>query len=171
MRARLALATGDLDAARVALRELQRLGENVAEPQSIEPRAEIEADAAGRAHALGERYEPALDGIAAALREGAGDTHNREARAWRAMADAELTRRRALLGEAPADAGAWDAAARAFDALALPLLAAYARFRAGEALVAAGDRAGAAAPLRAAAATARETGAALIGEDVAALAR
>jgi ATP/maltotriose-dependent transcriptional regulator MalT len=215
MRARLALATGDLDAARVALRELQRLGENVAEPQSIEPRAEIEvelavrtdrlddaravlsraapliihsdeaprllrmswmaqrveADAAGRAHALGERYEPALDGIAAALRERAGDTHNREARAWRAMADAELTRRRALLGEAPADAGAWDAAARAFDALALPLLAAYARFRAGEALVAAGDRAGAAVPLRAAAATARETGAALIGEDVAALAR
>ena len=87
------------------------------------------------------------------------------------MADAELGRRRALLGEAPADAGPWDELAGAFDALALPLPAAYARYRAGEALVAAGDRAGAAERLRAAAATAAETGAALIGEDVAALAR
>ena len=61
--------------------------------------------------------------------------------------------------------------ARAFDAIALPLPATYARFRAGEALVTAGDRAAAAVPLRAAAATAARTGAALIGEDVAALAR
>ena len=52
MRARLALVTGDLDTARVALRELQRQGENVSEPQWIEPRAEIEVELAVRADRL-----------------------------------------------------------------------------------------------------------------------
>ena len=131
----------------------------------------VEAEAAGRAHALGEPYAPALDDVAAALRERAAATHVDEASAWGRMADAELARRRTLLGDAPADATPWEEAARAFDAISLPLPATYARFRAGEALVSAGDRAAAAIPLRAAAATAAETGAALIGEDVAALAR
>jgi DNA-binding CsgD family transcriptional regulator len=131
----------------------------------------VEADAAGRAQALGERYEPALDEVAAALRRRGGRTRLDEARAWGAMAAAELARRRTLLGEAPADARPWEDVARAFDAIALPLPAAYARFRAGEALVVAGDRSAAAVPLRSAAATAERTGAALIGEDVAALAR
>ena len=131
----------------------------------------VEADAAGRARALGEPYEPALDAVAEQLRERAARTRSDEARAWDGMATAELARRRTLLGDAAADARPWEDAARAFDALALPLPAAYARFRAGEALVTAGDRAAAALPLRAAAATAAQTGAALIGEDVAALAR
>jgi DNA-binding CsgD family transcriptional regulator len=87
------------------------------------------------------------------------------------MAAAELSRRRTLLGDAPADARPWEEAAHAFDAIALPLPAAYARYRAGEAHVTAGDRAAAAVPLRAAAASADATGFALIGEDIAALAR
>jgi hypothetical protein len=131
----------------------------------------VEADAAGRAHALGEPYEPVLDATAATLRERAARTRFDEACAWAGMAAAELSRRRALLGDAPADPGPWEDVARAFDAIGLPLPAAYARFRAGEAHVTAGDRAAAAVPLRAAAATAAETGAALIGDDVAALAR
>jgi DNA-binding CsgD family transcriptional regulator/tetratricopeptide (TPR) repeat protein len=132
----------------------------------------VEAEAAGRAHALGEPYEPALDDVAAALRERA-EVRPRfdEACAWGGMAAAELARRRTLLGDAPADADPWREVARAFDAIGLPLPGAYARFRAGEAHVAAGDRAAAAVPLRDAAATAERTGAALIGEDVAALAR
>ncbi len=131
----------------------------------------VEADAAGRAHALGEPYEPVLDALSAALRERAAGARYDEACAWGGMATAELARRRTLLGDAPADAGPWDEVARAFDAIALPLPAAYARFRAGEAHVTAGDRAAAAVPLREAAAIAERTGAALIGEDVAALAR
>jgi DNA-binding CsgD family transcriptional regulator/tetratricopeptide (TPR) repeat protein len=215
MRARLALVSGDLDAARDALRALVGVSAHVVEPQWIEPltgidvelalrddrlddaraalrRAaplivhadecsrllrmawlaqRVEADAAGRARALGETYAPALDGIAAELRERAGATRNREAGALAVIADAELARRRALLGDAPADPRGFEQAARAFEALSLPLSTAYALYRAGEALVAAGDRAGAAAPLRAAAAIADATGAALIGGDVAALAR
>ena len=132
----------------------------------------VEAEAAGRARALGEPYEPVLDEVAAALRERA-EARPRfdEACAWGGMAAAELARRRTLLGDAPADAAPWEEVALAFDAISLPLSAAYARFRAGEALVTAGDRAAAAVPLRAAAAVAAETGALLIGADVAALAR
>jgi ATP/maltotriose-dependent transcriptional regulator MalT len=132
----------------------------------------IEAEAAGRAQALGERHEPLLDDVASRLRARA-EMRARfdEARAWGGMADAELQRRHTLLGDAPADAGRWDEVAAAFDAISLPLPAAYARFRAAEAHVTAGDRAAAMAPLRAAAASAARTGAALIGGDVAALAR
>src|SRR5215207_5795118 len=111
----------------------------------------VEAEAAGRAHALGEPYAPALDDAAATLRERAeARPRFNEACAWGAMAAAELQRRRALLGDAPADAAPWEEAARAFEQLALPLPATYARYRDAEALVAAGDRAAAAAPLRAA---------------------
>ena len=132
----------------------------------------VEADTAGRAQALGEAYEPALDTAAATLKERAeARPRFNEACAWGAMAAAEFSRRRMLLGDAPADSGPWEAAALAFDALALPLASAYARFRAGEALVTAGDRAAATVQLRAAAAIAAQTGAALLGDDVAALAR
>jgi ATP/maltotriose-dependent transcriptional regulator MalT len=131
----------------------------------------VEAEAAGRARALGEPYEPALDDAAAALRgRGAELARFDEACAYETLAGAERARRRTLLGEAPADADAWLAAATEFDSLGLPIPVAYARFRAGEALVTAGDRVAAAAPLRAAAASAAETGAALIAGDVAALA-
>ena len=132
----------------------------------------VEAEAAGRAHALGEAYAPVLDEAAARLRERA-EARPRfdEACAWGGMAAAELQRRRTLLGDAPADAAPWLEAAAAFDAIALPIPAAYARFRAAEALVTGGDRAGAAVPLRAAARVATSTGAALIAGDIAALAR
>jgi hypothetical protein len=110
----------------------------------------VEAEAAGRARALGEPYEPALDATAAVLRDRGARTRHDEACAWGDMAAAELARRRTLLGDAPADPAPWEEAARAFDAIGLPLPAAYARFRAGEAHVTAGDRAAAAVPLRAA---------------------
>jgi DNA-binding CsgD family transcriptional regulator/tetratricopeptide (TPR) repeat protein len=132
----------------------------------------VEAEAAGRAHALGEPYEPALDDVAACLRERA-ERRPRfdEACAWGGMATAELHRRRTLLGDAPADPEPWEEVARSFDAIALPIPAAYARYRAGEAYVTAGDRAAAAVPLREAAASAAQVGVALIADDVAALAR
>ena len=87
------------------------------------------------------------------------------------MADAERRRRRTLLGDAPADPGAWEDVARRFDDLALPVPATYARYRAGEAHVTGGDRAAAAVPLRAAAGDAAAMGTALLAADVAALAR
>ncbi len=132
----------------------------------------VEAEAAGRAHALGEAYAPVLDDVAARLRERA-ELRPRfdEACAWGGMAAAELQRRRTLLGDAPADAAPWGEVAAAFDAIGLPIPVAYARFRAAEALVTGGDRAGAAVPLRSAAAIAASTGAALIAGDVAALGR
>jgi DNA-binding CsgD family transcriptional regulator len=132
----------------------------------------VEAERAGRARALGEDYEPALDEVCARLRARAESRpHFDEACAWGGMADAEYRRRRMLLGDAPADADRWEELAAAFDELGLPLPSIYARYRAAEAHVAGGDRAAATPPLRAAAATARQTGAALLGADVAALAR
>jgi DNA-binding CsgD family transcriptional regulator len=132
----------------------------------------VEAEAAGRAQALGEPYAPVLEETSSCLRERAGARPRfDEACAWGGMATAELTRRRTLLGDAPADPGPWEEVARSFDALSLPVPATYARFRAGEAHVTAGDRAAAAVPLRAAAAAAEEMGALLLADDVAALAR
>ena len=132
----------------------------------------VEAEAAGRAQALGEPYEPVLDEVADCLRDRAESRpHFDEACAWGGMATAELQRRRTLSGDAPADPRPWEEIARTFDAIALPIPAIYARFRAAEAHVAAGDRASAAEPLRAASAAAEATGAALLAEDVSALAR
>ncbi len=211
-RARLALLTGDLPALREELAEVERLHQRSAEPQWIEPRADltaelalredrfadaraalrraaplversdeatrlirmawaalrVEAEVAGRARALGEDYVPELDAVAERLlARGEGRPRFDEACAWAALARAEQGRRATLLGTAPPDPVAWQDAAAAFDALSLPVPAAYARFRAGEALVTLGDRAAAAVPLRAA----RAAGAALITADVAALAR
>jgi DNA-binding CsgD family transcriptional regulator/tetratricopeptide (TPR) repeat protein len=132
----------------------------------------VEAEAAGRAQALGEPYAPALDDVVACLRERA-EARPRfdEACAWGGMAAAELQRRRTLLGDAPADPHPWEEVAAAFDAISLPLPAAYACYRSAEAYVTGGDRAAAAAPLRAAARAAEQTGAVLIADDVGALAR
>jgi DNA-binding CsgD family transcriptional regulator/tetratricopeptide (TPR) repeat protein len=132
----------------------------------------VEAEVAGRAQALGEPYAPLLDDVVAGLRERA-ERRPRfdEACAWGGMATAELHRRRTLLGDAPAEPEPWEELARSFDAIALPIPAAYARYRAGEAYVTAGDRAAAAVPLRAAAASATAVGAVLIADDIAALAR
>jgi DNA-binding CsgD family transcriptional regulator len=66
------------------------------------------------------------------------------------LADAELTRLDHALGRAAPDPAGWLGAAAAFDEIALPWPAAYARLRAAEAYVAAGDRAAAAQPLTAA---------------------
>src|SRR5215218_5842154 len=132
----------------------------------------VDAEAAGRAHALGEPYAPALDDVVECLRE-RGEARPRfdEACAWSGMATAELQRRRTLLGDAPADPRPWEEVATAFDAISLPIPAAYARYRAGEAHVTGGDRAAAAVPLRAAAASAERMGVALLAADIAALAR
>jgi DNA-binding CsgD family transcriptional regulator len=132
----------------------------------------VEAAVAGRAQALGEAYEPALDDIVACLRERAGGRPRfDEACAYAGMADAERRRRRTLLGDAPADPGAWEEVARAFDALSLPIPATYARYRAAEAHVTAGDRAAAAVPLRAAADASARMGTLLLTDDIEALAR
>ncbi len=131
-----------------------------------------EAETAGRAQALGEPYAPKLDDVAAVLRERA-DARPQfdEARGWGELAEAELQRRRTMLGEAPADPGPWERAAGMFAALSLPIPMTYARYRAAEAHVTAGDRGAAAGPLREAAATAAGMGAALLTADVEALAR
>ena len=119
-----------------------------------------EAETAGRAQALGEPYAPVLDErrrarCASARRRARSSTRRAAGASW---PTAELQRRRALLGDAPADPGPWERAARTFDALGLPVPATYARYRAAEAHVTAGDRAAAAVPLRAAAAAAAGDG-------------
>jgi ATP/maltotriose-dependent transcriptional regulator MalT len=132
----------------------------------------VEAEAAGRAQALGEPYASELDEVADCLRERAeGRPRFDEACAWGGMATAELQRRRTLLGDAPADPDPWEEVARSFDAISLPIPAAYARFRAAEAHVTGGDRAAAAVPLRAAAEATERMGVALLAGDIAALAR
>lgn len=132
----------------------------------------VEAEVAGRAQALGEPYVPGLDDVVECLRRRAGGRPRfDEACAYAGMADAERRRRRTLLGDAPADPAAWDEVARAFDALSLPIPAAYARYRAAEAHVTGGDRAAAAVPLRAAAEASERMGTLLLSGDIEALAR
>jgi DNA-binding CsgD family transcriptional regulator len=216
VRARLALLTGDLDGVRNEIAALERLSNAPAEPQWVEPRADVavelalredrledartlvrgaarriehtddatrllrvgwmaeraEAEAAGRAQALGEPYAPALEDVAECVRERAqARPRFDEACAWGGMAAAERTRRRTLLGDAPADPSPWEEVARSFDALMLPIPATYARYRAAEAHVTAGDRAAATSLLRAAAEAAEAMGAALLAADIEALAR
>ena len=206
-RARLALLTGDLPALREELAEVERLHQRSAEPQWIEPRADLTAelalredrfaDAAGGAAAGGAARRalrrgdaPDPDGMGGAARGGRGRgprpgaRRGLRARARRRRGAAPGARRRVARAStrrapgprsaapsaaaarrcsatAPADPVAGRTPPRAFDALSLPVPAAYARFRAGEALVTRGDRAAAAVPLRAAARRGGE-GAALI---------
>jgi DNA-binding NarL/FixJ family response regulator len=133
-----------------------------------------EAEAAGRARALGEPYVAVLDEAIAALRARAAERPRprpAEADAWELVADAERVRRAFLLGEGGAGAAVFQRAAGAFDALSLPIYAVYCRYRAAEAHVAAGDRVTAAAVLRDAAAGAEATGSRLLAADVDGLAR
>jgi DNA-binding CsgD family transcriptional regulator/tetratricopeptide (TPR) repeat protein len=132
----------------------------------------VEAEAAGHAQALGAAYEPALEDVIACLRERAdGRPRFDEACAFAVMADAERRRRRTLLGDAPADPGAWEEVARRFDALSLPIPAAYARYRTAEAYVTAGDRSAATEPLGAAADASARMGMRPLSADIGALAR
>jgi DNA-binding CsgD family transcriptional regulator/tetratricopeptide (TPR) repeat protein len=176
MEIELALREDRLDDAREALRRASARIEHSDEATRLLRMAwmtqRVEAEAAGRAQALGEPYAPALDDVAACLRERA-ETRPRfdEACAWSGMATAELHRRRTLLGDAPADPDPWEEVARSFDAITLPIPAAYARYRAAEAHVTAGDRAAAMVPLRAAAASVERMGVALLADDIASLAR
>jgi DNA-binding CsgD family transcriptional regulator len=132
-----------------------------------------EADAAVRARMLGERCDTGradrlLDRLAAAERL---PGQWAEGPLYAALARAEAGRLRHALGRADPDPGAWEAAAEGFDAIHQPWPAAYARFRAGEAHVAAGDRAAAAAPLAAARAAAEEMTARPLLDEIDALAR
>jgi len=132
----------------------------------------VEAEAAGRARALGEDYAPVLDeAIAALAARATGRPRFDEACAWGGMTEAERERRRFLLGEAPPNPAKWLEVASAFDEIDYPVPAIYARYRAAEAFVAAGDHAAAGEPLRAACAAAAETGAKLLSADIASLAR
>ena len=85
---------------------------------------------------------------------------------YAALAEAELTR----IENTP-DPQAWLAAAAGFDEISLPFPAAYARFQAAEAFVAAGDRSAAAEPLAAVIAAAERMEARPLAEAAGALAR
>ena len=153
MEVELALREDRLDDAREAIRRAAAGIEQSEEATRLLRLAwmaqRVEAEIAGRAQALGEPYEPALDAVSERLREQGGlRPRFDEACAWAGMATAELARRRTLLGDAPADPGQWVEVARAFDAITLPVPATYARYRAAEAFVTAGDRAAASEPLR-----------------------
>ena len=175
VRAELALREDRLDDARATLRRaaalLSRSDEATRLLRVAAMSERVEADAAGRARALGERYAPALDGVVAELTARTAGPRFDEACAWGGMAAAERERRRLLLGEAPPNPATWLEVAAAFDAIAYPVPAIYARYRAAEASVSAGDHAAASEPLRRACAQAHETGARVLSADVAALAR
>ena len=133
----------------------------------------VEAEAAERARALGERH----DGTVAAALAAELETAQRRPGQWAegapyaALARAELGRvRHALEGELP-DPAAWERPGCDFDALNLPWPAAYARLRAAEAHVLGGDRDAAAEALAAACATARAMGAQPLIDEAEALGR
>ena len=178
METELALRTDAMGEARAVLRravELMMRSEFATRLLRLAAHAErVEAEAAGRARALGEPYEPALDDVIGVLRErAAGRPRPRqpEADAWELVAGAERARRAFLLGEGTTEPAGFERAAAAFDALSLPLYAVYCRYRAAEAHVSAGDRIAAAAILREAAAGADATGSRLLAADVDGLAR
>jgi DNA-binding NarL/FixJ family response regulator len=84
---------------------------------------------------------------------------------YAALCVAELTR----VAHAP-DPAAWDAPIAHADALAIPALGAYARWRQAEAALTLGQRHAAVEPLRAAASTAAQLGARTLREEIGALA-
>jgi DNA-binding CsgD family transcriptional regulator/tetratricopeptide (TPR) repeat protein len=111
--------------------------------------------------------EDVVRGLEAALAEAeTRPAQYAEGPLYAAMARAEAARARGA-----GDPAAWLDVAAGFDALSLPWPAAYARWRAGEALVLAGDRAAAAGPLSAARAAATALGAAPLIGEIDALAR
>jgi ATP/maltotriose-dependent transcriptional regulator MalT len=133
----------------------------------------VEADGAERAAALGEPFDEetatTLQARLAAARSRRGQWA--EGPRYSALATAEVTRLDHALGRSEAQAASWLDAAAAFDEIALPGPATYARLRAAEAHVAAGDRTAAVAPLTAARATAEQMEAAPLVEAADALAR
>ncbi|MGA2928679.1 MAG: AAA family ATPase [Solirubrobacteraceae bacterium] len=131
--------------------------------------ARVEADIAQRARDLRERAQE-RDAIARArihvqrLRA-AGQDGGPVERAWRTVGAAELTRARGR-----GDPRAWLRAADEWDALARPLQAAVARWRAAEAAVEAGDRRAAVAPARAALQSAHQLGSRWLARELTTLA-
>src|SRR6185503_5325401 len=133
----------------------------------------VEAEGAERAVALGEPFDEAT---ATTLRTRLAAARGRpgqwaEGPRYALLAAAEAARLDHALGRGEPDSGTWLSAAAAFDEIAIPWPAAYARLRAAEAFVAAGDRNAAVAPLTAARKSAERMEAAPLIADVDALAR
>ena len=133
----------------------------------------VEAEDAERACALGEPIDEAPATALRARLEAAVELPGQwaEGPRYAALARAELTRLDDALGRAAPDPSVWLAAAAAFDEIALPWPAAYARLRAAEAQVASGDRAAAAEALTAVLAAAERMEAAPLAAAAGALAR
>jgi ATP/maltotriose-dependent transcriptional regulator MalT len=133
----------------------------------------VEAEAAERAHALGEPADPArADALAAHLEDAASRPGQwAEGAPYAALAGCELARLRQALGGPEPDPDAWEAAAARFDAIDRPWPAAYARLHAAEAYVVAGRRHEAEEALRAAFGSARTMGATALAQDAEALGR
>ena len=130
-----------------------------------------EAEAAARAVAAGEAFDPwTLRGLETELAYAEGAAARwAEAAPTAAVARAELGRVAGLLGAASPDPAAWLAPARTFTRLGLAWPAAYARVRAGEALLATGAEAEARRVLAAARSAARQLGARPLLEAIEAL--
>ena len=133
----------------------------------------VEAEGAERAMALGEPFD---EETATTLRARLAAARGRpgqwaEGPRYAMLAAAEAGRLDHALGRGEPDPGAWLAAAAAFDEIALPWPAAYARLRAAEAFVAAGRRTEAVGPLAAARGSAERMEAAPLVDAVDALAR
>jgi DNA-binding CsgD family transcriptional regulator/tetratricopeptide (TPR) repeat protein len=180
-RVSLELQRGELDRARERLAEgLSRLegseGELIYNAELYWLAARVQADVAELARARGDP-----DGVARALESAAvalghfdrvlsrarGDGPVPEALAFRALAEAELGRLRGVR-----DSGPWHVAAERSRELSGALRAAYADFRAAEALAMSGARAAEiAVPLQTAFAVTTEHGARPLREEIQALAR
>ncbi|HEX5621812.1 MAG TPA: AAA family ATPase [Solirubrobacteraceae bacterium] len=133
----------------------------------------VEAEGAERAAALGEPFD---EETATTLRARLATARSRpgqwaEGPCYARLASAEINRLEHALCHGEPDPALWLDAAAAFDEIALPWPAAYARLRAAEAHVALGDRAAAATPLTAARAAAEQMEATPLVEAADALAR
>ena len=166
----LALARGDVDAARATIAEgLERVAGSQHTPQIarlIWTGLRAEAEAAALAPARGEgANEATIESLEEQL-DGLVDVGRTEFSARVALARAEA--RRARGRDAAAE---WLKAAALLDVAQLPWYATYARLRGAEAAVAAGDRAEATAAVSSVVAEARRIGAAQLIDDGVALAR
>lgn len=180
-RVSLELQRGELDRARELLSDgLSRMkgseGQLIYNAELYWLAARVEADVAEHARGRGDLdgVQLASESAAAAVGEfdremsrSRGDGPPPEVLAFRALAEAELGRLHGVW-----DPGPWGVAAERFRDLSGALRAAYADFRAAEALAMSGERGAAIAkPLRAAFVVAAELGARPLREEVEALAR
>jgi DNA-binding CsgD family transcriptional regulator/tetratricopeptide (TPR) repeat protein len=135
--------------------------------------ARVEATAAEQDRDLGVGGDGAgLDALAAEVEAAATKPAQwAEGPAFAALARAELARARHALGAAPPAPAAWEEPAAAFDALARPWPAAYARLQAAEAHLLAGNREAAGAALAACCASAQAMGAQPLVDEAQALGR